>query len=216
MRQWRMNARVARRKECCAQRRHQGPHGTSHHRRRVGSAIPLPPAAAGRGARIPRCALASAQLRSTGRRPVLHSQWVRADLELPRSNGLVLVDTVDPALPVAAAGPSVAGLPGHLASRGAVGDLHAARRSRAVAGSSAAQRGQLRAPGPAGAAVVPAVLRRFELGRAGLVDQRRMAGLPAVRRAGAGDLPGGTRDESAEPDVAGGRRVAAAGGDVAG
>ncbi len=51
------------------------------------------------------------------------------------------------------------------------------------------QCGQLRASDPAGPAVVPAVLRRFELGRARVVDQRRVAGLSVVWPAGAGDLP---------------------------
>ena len=75
---------------------------------------------------------------------------------------------------------------------------------------SAAHRDQLRPPAAAGAAVVPAVLRRVQLGRPGLVDQRGMAGLPAVRPAGAGDFPDGTGDPGARPDAAGLRGVAAA------
>ena len=43
-------------------------------------------------------------------------------------------------------------------------------------------RDELRPSGPARPAVVPALLRRVELGRTRLVDQRRMAGLPHVRR----------------------------------
>src|ERR1700761_5959924 len=42
-----------------------------------------------------------------------------------------------------------------------------------------------------------------------------MAGLPALRRACAGDFADETGDEGAEPDVAGLRGVVAAGGDVA-
>ena len=85
---------------------------------------------------LQRRARARTQQRRPGRRPVLHPQRVRADLELPRPDGTVVVDARHPALPVAAAGQGVAGLPGHAAPGRAVDHLHAQRRPRAVRGSS--------------------------------------------------------------------------------
>ena len=157
---------------------------------------------------------AGAQLRRAGRRPVLHSQRVRPDVELPGHDGTVLVGARHAALPVAAAGPGLAGVPGHHASGRAVGDLHPERGPRADGGHRRIQRGQLRPPAVPGAAVVPAVLRRLQLGRPGLVDQRGMAGLPVVRSARGGHLPDGAGHPGAQPDAAGLRRVAAAGAAV--
>ena len=96
----------------------------------------------------------------------------------------------------------------HLAAR--VDHLHVVRRSRAVEGRRPAQRRQLCPPGRAGATLVPAVLRRVELGRTRLVDQRRMAGVSVVRGVGAGDFPDRPGDEGKGPAVAGNRGLAAA------
>src|SRR6202140_496721 len=121
-----------------------------------------------------------------------------------------MVGTRRPALSVAPAGQSVAGLPGHAAPGRPVGDFHAARWSRAVAGREPTHRDQLRAPAPARAAMVPAVLRRVELGRAGLVDQRGVVGLPDVRTARGRHLPDRPCDKGANPDGAGADLLAAA------
>ena len=105
------------------------------------------------------------------------------------------------ALPVAATVAGVARLSRHDAPGRGVDHLHAQRRPRSVGGRQSAHRDELGPAGFPGPAVVPALLRRIELGRTGLVDQRGVAGLPAVRGTGAGHLPDSTRDEGPGPDL---------------
>ena len=127
------------------------------------------------------------QRRRAGRRPVLHPQRFRPDVELPRPDGgsWSTRDTLRFLwLRLARVWP-VYLVTMHLAAALAIFTLslvtyrRRTERSTRSAGSA----------GAAGAAVVPAVLRRLELGRPRMVDQRRMVGVPAVRRARDGDLP---------------------------
>ncbi len=195
---------------CCANRRNQGADRSSHRRRLVGGVVPLPAADLGSLTATQGRPCAAAQRRSSRRRPVLHPQRIRADVELSRSDGNALLGARHPALPLAAAVPGVAGVPGDHAPRRRVDHLHAARRRHTVGGRREAHRDQLCAPAVHGAALVRTVLRRHQLGRAGVVDQRGMAGLPAVRRDHPGDLPDGARDPGPHADLPGLRCCTAA------
>ncbi len=176
----------------------------------MGGAVPLPAAALGRLAAVAGRPRAASGRRRPGRRPVLHPQRFRADLELPGPDGADLVRSGDAALSVVAAVPGVAGIPRHDAPGRAVDHRHPARRGRSLAGCREADRDQLCPAVLHGAAVVRTVLRRHQLGRPGLVDQRGVVGLPALRRAGRGDLPDRRRLAGPEPVRAGRRGGAAA------
>ena len=183
---------------------------SSHRRRDVGGVVPFPAADLGGLSASEGRPGAAVELRGPGRRPVLHPQRLRADVELSRTDGTVLVDPGHPALPVAAAVAGVADLPRHHAHRRTVDHLHAARRHHAVPGRREAHGHQLRPAAVHGPAVVRAVLRRHQLGRTGLVDQCRVAGLPGVRPDDPGDLPDGDGVAGADPAAAGIHRLAAA------
>ena len=98
----------------------------------------------------------------------------------------------------------------HLAAAFAIFTLYVGRFPLAPPVDRIDQRVSWMQAGAAGAAVVPAVLRRVELGRSRMVDQRGVAGVPAVRRSGAGHLPDRAATRARGPDLAGGRRVAMA------
>ena len=109
----------------------------------------------------------------------------------------------DAALPVATAGQGLAGVPGDHASGGSVGDLHPQRRQFPVSGGGQPHRAQLPATTVPGAALGRTVLRRHQLGRAGVVDQRRVVGLPDIRAADTGAFPGGPGHPGPRTAVAG-------------